>query len=409
MVSFVLVDLAVFVLATTTNLISDSSVEPSKAVAVSTLGTAGRFALVDPTLANFNEFVVLGTPNSNVFTGLSSVQGYGSLINGTYGGATDAHPLQGLDGCQLALGRYRQLDLGSLAVGTAQLAPVIYRPTGSPRSTPAPPVEPCPNAPAVPTVGGRRFFFGQTVTVSRIFLVSKAPSAQVTSEGSLRVELLDQAGQPHQVPSTVVAVDHGWSVRLTQPVAAAGLLVKGPAAEVGDSSTVTDSSAVVRSLSGSFQDALDASSWGLSATSASYQVFKTTRPLVPAVHLVGGGAASKVLSRTVHDNSSETDVIDARAALEVVRSEAYSTGWRATYTSVSDPASGGPRTVHVTAHDLVQSFRLPAGLWRVDVFYRPAGLVTGMAVSALAAAALVALVVVLWILARRRSRTRSIG
>jgi hypothetical protein len=406
-VAFMLVDLTVFLLATTTSLISDNSVEPNRSVAVSTLGTAGRFALVDPTLGNFNQFVVLGTPNSNVFTGLPSIQGYGSLINGTYGAATDAHLLQELDGCQLALGRYRQLDLASMAVGASQLAPVIYQPTGSPRSTPAPAVEACKGAPAVPTSGGRRFYFGQSVAVSRIFLASKVPPARLAaSEDSATIELLDAAGQAHAVASTVAPLGSGWSIHLEHPEAAAGLLVLGPAAEVTDSSTVTDSSAVVRSLDGGYQDALDAAAWRLSSTSASYQVFKATRPLVPAVRLIGGGATSKVLSRTLHDNSSETDVIDARAPLEVVRSEAYSTGWRVTYTAVSpSAATGGSRTVAVGAHDLVQSFRLPAGLWRVDVFYRPSGLMTGMEVSAVAAAALVVLVVALCILARRRSRT----
>ncbi|HSN02539.1 MAG TPA: hypothetical protein VLS91_03550, partial [Acidimicrobiales bacterium] len=93
-----------------------AGVAPSRANAIAHLGSQGRFAMVDPTGHAGDVFESLGLANMNVFTGLASVQGYGSLIDAYYGDQTGTHPLFRLDACQLARGRFRDLRLASLVL-----------------------------------------------------------------------------------------------------------------------------------------------------------------------------------------------------------------------------------------------------------------------------------------------------
>ena len=53
------------------------------------LGTNGRFAIYDTTALNTNVLSQIGQPDLNAFTGLPSVQGYGSIVDNTYGSATE--------------------------------------------------------------------------------------------------------------------------------------------------------------------------------------------------------------------------------------------------------------------------------------------------------------------------------
>ena len=403
----VVLDVTFFLVTSTTGLISGGAPnEPSAAQAKALLGTQGRFALVDDTLASYYAFVSLGMPNTNVFTGLPSIQGYGSLINNTYNTATNSHPLGSLDACQLELGRFRQLQLASLGIGANQLAPVIETKGPHRLVQPPPSVAPCPGAKRIAQGGVRRFVFGQSIDVSSVFIAarSEAVMREQPAVAPLRLEVLGNDGRSHEVASTVKTLPSGWEVRLDHPTRAAGLALTGPVDQIVSSSEVTAQNGTIYSLNGAFQDAIDDGDWNLTATAATYQVFHASQPLVPALSLRGGRASSSVRARHVAANGDETEVIDARSPLMVVRSVAYARGWKATYTPVGGGAS---TTVSLVAHDLVQSFRLPAGLWRVDISYRPSGLVHGLLLSALSAAVLAALSMLLVVRDRRRRRERA--
>jgi hypothetical protein len=406
-VGFVVLDITFFLLTSTTGLISGGApAEPSTAKATALLGTEGRFALADESLATYDAFIAIGMPNTNVFTGLPSIQGYGSLVNNTYNNATNTHQLLDLDPCQLELGRFRQLRLASLGVGADQLAPIIE--TKAPQATvvaPAP-VEACPGAGPVAKGGVRHFVFGQRIVVSSVFVAarSKAVMADPATVRSLQLETLGPTGAAHEVAASITALSTGWLVRLDHPTPAVGLALSGPVHQIMDTSEVTARDGTVYSMNGPFQDAVDDGSWRLTATTSGYQVFHTTEALVPTLSLQGGVAGSSVHSEVVATNGDETAIIDARSPLAVVRSVAYARGWKATFT----PVGGGRSTTEIVgADDLVQTFRLPAGLWRVDIAYRPSGLVHGLLLSALSAAALAVVVVLLLVRDRRRRRERA--
>jgi hypothetical protein len=221
---------------------------------------------------------------------------------------------------------------------------------------------------------------------------------------SLHLKVLGNDGQAHEVSSQVTSLPTGWVVRLDQPTNAAGLVLTGPVNQVLNTSEVTAKDGTIYSLNGAFQDAVDDGDWNLTATAPTYQVFHAVQPLVPALSLRGGLGSSEVRSRVVAANGDESDVIDARSPILVIRSVAYARGWKATLT----PVGGGPsKTISLVAHDLVQSFRLPAGHWRVDIAYRPSGLVHGLLLSGLSAGALAVLAASLFERDRRRRRERT--
>ena len=57
-----------------------------------------------------------------MFTTLPSVQGYGSIVDNTYGSATGTHFIDTLDPCALARGVFTPLRLRTLLTGPSQLA-----------------------------------------------------------------------------------------------------------------------------------------------------------------------------------------------------------------------------------------------------------------------------------------------
>jgi hypothetical protein len=58
---------------------------------VSALGYPGRFAIYDPDLLDTSDLSVLEPPDLNSMTGISSVQGYTSIVDGRYAAATGSH------------------------------------------------------------------------------------------------------------------------------------------------------------------------------------------------------------------------------------------------------------------------------------------------------------------------------
>ena len=77
------------------------------------LGTAGRFAINDHVSPKYVHLGAIGQTDLNVFTTLPSIQGYGSIVDNTYGEATRSHDIDKFDPCALALGPGRPARLRS--------------------------------------------------------------------------------------------------------------------------------------------------------------------------------------------------------------------------------------------------------------------------------------------------------
>jgi hypothetical protein len=400
---FMVIDVAFFWAVASTGLVTgDYPTQPSRAQASAVLGTKGRFALVDPGLNHFASFIVLGKPDTNIFTGLKSIQGYGSLISTTYQAATAAHQQDGLDPCQLALGRYSQLRLASLVVASHSIAPPIAIAAADGTGLAPLPVaaEPaCVGAPRPAQATSRTFFLGQDVALTHVFLSARSTAvmADAALASSLRVTVLGPQGRVHEVPTRITTSSIGWSIAFPTSPSAAGIRITGPVHQVMDASTATDSTGAVYWLGGPFQDALDDGAWHLTGTQGTMQSFVAASPIRAGAWITAGHG--RVLSRTTTTEGAETDVVDLSTPATLVRSESWLPGWHATVSAV------GSSTSHegvVRAHDLVQAVRLGPGRWRVTFGYRAPGMEVGLAGSAVGLLGLLGGLAVL--LVRRRSR-----
>jgi hypothetical protein len=102
----------------------------------------------------------------------------------------------------------------------------------------------------------------------------------------------------------------------------------------------------------------------------------------------------QVISST---NKSEQVRVNAPVTSTVIRSVAWDSGWKGTVS-----VDGGPaRSIPVTAYDLVQQVRIPAGDDVVTFHYRPPHLLAASVLSLGAIGLLVALLAG-WLVARRR-------
>lgn len=390
-----------FVVATTGLVVGDYPTQPSRQVAATVLGTTGRFALVDPSLRHWEDFITLGKPDTNVFTQLKSIQGYGSLISTSYQTATAAHKQDGLDPCQLARGRYRQLRLASLVIGEKSIAPSIaLTSAGGPGVVVVPNgyEATCPGAPRPAQATSRTFYFGQVLTLAHVFLSAQSTSALSNGglTSSLHLDVLGPKGRRRAVPATFTATPTGWNVAFPTTPQAAGIVLTGPSHDVTDASTATDTSGDVYWLGGPFQDALDGGGWRLTGTDGTMQSFASSVPVKPGAWVTAGDG--RVVARTTTQEGAETDVVDLSSAATLVRSESWLPGWSATVTPVGSVDS---HQQSVIAHDLVQSVRLPRGKWRVTFGYHAPGMTFGLVGTGVGLVAFFACTSLLVILRRR--------
>jgi hypothetical protein len=363
------------------------TVSPSRASAAAEVGTTGRFAIVGAPSITLDSY--LSEPDINGLTGLDSVQGYGSIVSGSYDNETGSHMIASMDPCALARGVFVQLRLHTLFVGSNSLLQRIV--PGA--ATPAPPQCTGP-LPAEGTPSVRDFYFARELPVSSVRIVFDHPS---TSAGPIDVGVLSADGAARFPAERVHADAEGGVVTFTSPLEAAGLVVRGDARLVSDESSVTTTTGARYVLDGPFQQALGQARWHPTGLWHGYERFRTN-DMAPPVRVTGApGATVRRVSTTQW--GTETDVVDTPGPATVVRSEAYLAGWRVQAT----PAGGGPtRTLKVFEDGLVQAVRVPPGRWTLTFSYWPSGLTLGGVASAVGVVAVVACAAVE--LRRRRQR-----
>jgi hypothetical protein len=400
LVTFVVLDVVFFMVSCGTGLTGGSLTEPSPAYAGSVLGTQGRSGIVDSSLSYPSQLVPLGQPNTNVFTKLPSVQGYGSLVGAGYGAATGVHVPNGIDPCALTKGTFLPLRLKTLVVAAVDLAPQIAEPG---QTTPWQLTLPtsCPGQAPVRAGNLRPFYFGASYRLSSVMLKSRDADADANASlaQAFRVDVLDASGRRHQVAETIHSSKAGWQVRFASASVATGVVVLGPVHSVMESSTITDASGASYSLNGHLQDALDRVPWRLKTTLGNLQVFTYAAPIPPSVQLLGAGSGSKVLSTSDTLWGAETDVVHLTTRGTVLRSEAFLPGWRVTLTSIH---GGVVKEAVVVQHGLIQSVAVPTGTWKMTWTYHAPRLALGMLVSGLAALALIMVVLVVGPRRRRK-------
>ena len=87
------------------------------------LGPDGRYLIVDPARSGGVALNQVGAPDTNVMSGLSSAQGYGSLTWAPYASATGTHTQDDLTPAALATGVFDSLDVRVLLTGPRRALP----------------------------------------------------------------------------------------------------------------------------------------------------------------------------------------------------------------------------------------------------------------------------------------------
>ncbi len=386
-------DLVVFSVFTATGLVGGPGPrEPSRAAAVALLGSEGRFALVDLAGIHTNQFRALGQPNMNVFTGLESVQGYGSLISTIYDDATGTHPQNMVNACHLAAGTFVQLRLSAVAIASQLLM------RHGDLTTPVP-----TSCVATATATSVRRYFGQSLEVASVTL--QGPEGSSLSSGPLRLRLLDGTGEP--VGPTLVA--HGGAsatFSFAEPARGAGFVVAAPrGAAVGNAVVRTSGpSATSYQLDNNFQLALAQGEWRLRATDGTVAVFRATSLLPEAwLHDPSAGHITSVRDASWGDTWVR---VDLRRADTLTRSEAYLPGWRAT---ALNNVTGASIQLVVHRHGLIESVDVPEGSWTVHFHYHAPFIELSSAISAASTVVLLGVVALWWGPWTRRRRDKVRG
>lgn len=383
-------DLALFLLFCSTGFVTgNANVMPSRANAVAHLGASGRFALVDNTGRQGDVYESLGLPNMNVFTGLASVQGYGSLIDSYYGAITGTHPLFSLDACELQRGTFAQLRLASLGVATTEL----MRPLTS-----SGPLRAC--ATSTTTTTTTLDYFGELVRGPTIIVKQTSPA-----HGTISAQLVNAEGRavgPVLTKASAAFVRFnfaaprasgiGVELRSSKPLRVDSLLVKLPA------------SVVVYQLNTPFQEALAARHWVMHATIGSVAFFRAPR-IRPSAWFAGPpGSAAVIHVRNAPWGDSWIAVRTDRAQT-LERSTAWLPGWRAT--AVND-VTGKQVALEVRRSGLIQQVTVPPGRWTVHFHYHAPHIELGLAGSLVGIAALLVTLALDrgWVARRRKGRVR---
>jgi hypothetical protein len=384
------VNVLIFVAFTATGLIGGSGPrESSRSSAVALFGTKGRFALVDQGGVHTGVYRSLGEPNMNVFTGLSSVQGYGALISTIYDDATGTHPQTMLNPCHLADGTFTQLRLSAVAISSSELAtntliaktvPATCVPATSPRVT--------------------RRYFGQLLHPTSVTL--KGANDTALSTGALTLQLLNGVGAPVGTP---IRVKNGSdeTVRFSGSTLAAGFVLRATSPIHLDDTVLTQSDGGASfQLDTPFQLAISSSRWRLTSTEEKFSVFKAVT-LKPRVWLTGASSSGAVTD--VHSASwGDTWVTVSLATPSVIeRSEAYLPGWRAT--ALND-VTGKSVELHVRRAGLIESVRVPKGKWTIHFHYHAPYIEVSFATSVASLLLLLGVATVYLVKRRRRGNAK---
>jgi len=406
-------------------------------------GAAGQFhrvAVFDPDRYYNVPVERLGEPDLNILRGLTSVQGYGAVVDAGYDRATQTHEQLNMNPAALADGTFAQLDLGVLATVPEYFVHLVTAAPGLPDSNisgataipPAPPDSRAPpdtTAPAptpandfqyapppaatVPLVPGqaRTQYFGAVLAVRSVTVpVSGSLSGSDSGPGpSVRVGLLSPNGRRTRWIGSAPAGSAGSAtVSARGDVSASAIVLE---AEPGANAAATHleiGAAIVRTagqgtyrVDGSLRDSVSPARWRFAGMIGLFCIF--TEPSAEGRAWVPGGAKGSVRVVSSTPWGDETIRVTTPRPTTLVRSEQFATGWQATVMTRARPAAAGRRyAAPVRRYGLIQSVAVPAGTTLVHFTYRPHRGLEGFAASALGFIVLVALVA--WPVARRRRR-----
>jgi hypothetical protein len=385
-------DIVVFIVFTSGGLIGGPGPrEASRTAALKLLGNNGRFALVDQGGEHTGNYRYIGEPNMNVFTGISSVQGYGALISTIYDDVTGTHPQAMVNACHLADGTFTQLRLGSIAITTSALMINTELSPTAPAS--------CVN---VKREKVARRYFGRVVRVHEIILTGD--EAVPLSTGALHIQLLTATGQlVGHVDSASEESNDKAVFNFPHSALAAGFVVTSPTGVKMMSAVLIPYGALPSyQLDTDFQLAMASPAWHLTSTQEQFSVFKAKKVL-PEAWLTSPASNGRV---TTIRNASWGDTwvsVRLKQSSTLERSEAYLPGWRAT--ALND-VTGKTEQLPIHRVGLIQEVQVPAGSWTIHFHYHAPYIEVSSAVSLIADVLFLGAVLGLGLSIRRRRKSK---
>jgi hypothetical protein len=391
---FVVADLVVFTVLGVVDVPSshpgtDRTAAPTAAPhSIATLGYSGRFAIYDPDLIDSGELSALGPPDLNGISAVPSVQGYSSIVDGTYAAGTGAHRASGegqdvLSPAAVGNGTLDQLDTSVLLTLPAYL--ITAAGDGGP-------------APGLTGTGrhdlaaGQRatWYLGTPLEVSKVEVPD--PDAQLDAAAGMQIGLTTPGGSTRWFRARAVTAST-VAISLSRPVASIAVVgwAQGAPARLGAPS-IAEPGGQVFVADGQLQSALVPPRWGFAGFDGSFAVFTdhfATGPL--SIQALPGRSASGASIKNVKGAPDEPTAatVSSPHGVRVVRSVAAIPGWSATW----QPLHGQTTTLTVQRDGLIQAVDVPAGQGVVTWSYMSPGFPDGLALS-LAAGLLVLLLMV---------------
>lgn len=370
----------------------------SAVVPIAALHLRGRFAIYDPTLLDGPELTALGPNDANVVAGTYSVEGYGSIVDGTYAAATGTHGVSGTGQDVFAPkaatdGVFDELDTSDVLVPSQYLA--LAKGTTTPNGAPG------TGTRTTPAGGTATWYLGTPTEVSSATLSVETTGTGTTSGTtagsatrtsvipSLRVGLLQTTGRVVW-GSNAVAAGAGasggprhatWHANWAHPTRAVALVVRTTAASTIGAPEITTAGGGQAALDGSLQGALEPPHWVYAGSDGAFAIYRDTRAKAPltlrAVASDTLGAAS-VRRRTGPALQPASATVSSPHGVEVVRAVAAIPGWTAEW----QPAGSTHATpLEVRRSGVVQVVTVPAGTGVVTWRYAGPGVAAGEALS----------------------------
>jgi hypothetical protein len=392
------------------------------------LSEGGRFALYDPLDIGATEgqsSSELGKPDTNILRGISSIQGYGSIVSGLYQNETNTHSLGDLNPAVLRNGLANELDLRVF------LTLPVYLEEGLPPNSPIPVAGVAPSAssgasdPPVATPAPAPLASGPWVVAAsssdQWLLASASTIRRVTvvvnrTAGQMPRVIDIALGRPGQAAHfTAVPVVGGRAAFVSPNTGSAeAVVVRDPgsgAVTVGAVVVVTQNPDDRLLLDGSLQGSLAIPLWDYDGHLGPYTVFinhdvdgtawlqsASSRSLSGAQP----GLGSVVTTSESTTGEEKMSVVAKRPSL-LVRSVAYEPG----STALLTPKGGSSRRLAVRRLGLIQAVEIPAGNYQVTWSYAPQSVVLGVLFSL--GSLIVVMVVAAVFIADRRRRRRDRG
>ena len=353
---------------------------PAPAISAAAFSGTGRFAVYDPDGIDSAELGLIEQPDLNAVSGVASVQGYGSIVDGAYASATGSHGVDILSPRAIGDGTLDQLDT------TVLLAPRDYF-LVSAVSDPAAPRPGAGERKLAP--GGRTtWYLGEDVAITGIAVADGNAARDLASGlrfGALTADgAVLWAASPSLTSADLLGVSFAHSPEVVALIAQAG----GTRADLGPPSVSTTDGVYL--AEGQLEGVVVPPHWAFQGLDGSFAVF-ANRFVAPALSLRGSARAS-IRATAGLPFAPTSAAVSSPSGVEVIRAEAAIPGWSAIWR----PQVGMALRLVVRRVGVVQAVQVPGGRGVLTFTYNPPGFDVGWMMSALALALLAALGI--WVL-----------